>query len=234
MPGWLSLAKSPIFIFVMTYVMLGLLRLVFLTTWDIVAAIRRSGGQRLPYLQIALQTVSALFPFNKISYNRVGYSIASMSFHLSILLVSFFLRNHLDILEANLGISWMPVAKPVLDILTLAGILGIGFLLLHRIYVHNSRRLSKAADYLLLLFLLNIFISGYVAGKPWNPFPYNSLMLFHTLNGMIFLLLIPFTKIAHCVLFPLIRLATETAWHFTPQGGKKTVQSLHGSEGRSI
>jgi hypothetical protein len=59
-------------------------------------------------------------------------------------------------------------------------------------------------------------------------------MLFHTLNGMALALLIPFTKIAHCVLFPLIRLGTEVAWHFTPQGGSETVKSLHGPQGRKI
>jgi hypothetical protein len=59
-------------------------------------------------------------------------------------------------------------------------------------------------------------------------------MLFHTLNGLGLILITPFTKIAHCVLFPLIRLGTEVAWHFTPMGGEKTVQTLHGPQGRKI
>lgn len=234
MLSWISLAKSPIFIFVLTFVLLGLLRLLLLTTWDILSAIRRAGDQRLPYKQIAFQTISSLFPFNKLYPERAGYSLASISLHLSVLLVAFFLRNHLDILRANVGFSWMPIARPMLDVLTLLGILGIGFLLLYRLYRVSSRHLSKAADYLILLLLLGIFVSGYLAGRSWNVIPYNSLMLFHTLSGMLLLLLTPFTKIAHCVLFPLIRLGTEAAWHFTPQGGSKTVQSLHGTEGRSV
>ncbi|MBN1453897.1 MAG: hypothetical protein JW963_22975 [Anaerolineales bacterium] len=234
MPTWMILAKGPAFLFVLTLLSFGLLRLVFLTTWDIVAAIRRAGDQRLPYRQIVLQTVLWLLPFNKLHRNRAGYSLASFSLHVSLLIVSLFLRNHIDILQANIGFSWMSISKPVLDSLTLVGILGISVLLLFRLYVTSSRHLSKAADYLLLIIIMNIFVSGYLAGRAWNPIPYDGLMLFHTLNGMVLLLLTPFTKIAHCVLFPLIRLGTEVAWRFMPQGGIKTVQTLHGPQGRKI
>ena len=234
MPTWMILAKGPVFLFAMTLLVLGLLRLFLLTTWDIITAIRRAGDRRLPYRQIALQTIRWLLPFNKLHRNRAGYSIASFSLHLGILIVSLFLQNHLDILQANLSFSWLAISKPILDVLTLVGIFGISFLLLYRLYIASSRRLSRAADYLMLLIILNIFISGYLAGRPWNPIPYDGLMLFHTINGMVLLLLIPFTKVAHCVLFPLIRLGTEVAWHFTPTGGDKAVQRLHGPQGRKI
>jgi hypothetical protein len=230
MPTWMILAKGPAFLFVLTLLSLGLLRLVLLTTWDIVAAIRRAGDQRLPYRQIALQTLFWLLPFNKLHRNRAAYSLASFSLHVSLLIISLFLRNHLDILQANIGLSWRSISKPILDALTLVGIFGISVLLLFRLYVTGSRRLSKAADYLLLLIILNIFVSGFIAGRPWNPIPYDGLMLFHTVNGMVLLLVIPFTKIAHCVLFPLIRLGTEVAWHFVPQAGDKSVQVLHGPQ----
>ena len=234
MPTWTTLAKGPAFPFVLTFAVLGLLRLVILTTWDIVAAIRRAGDRRLPYKQIALQTFSWLIPYNRLHRSRAGYSIASFSLHVGILTVFLFLRNHLDILEANIGLSWAAISKPILDVMTLIGIFGICALLVYRLYVTGSRQLSRAADYLLLLILLNIFLSGFLAGRPWNPIPYDGLMLFHTVNGMILALLAPFSKIAHCVLFPLIRLGTEVAWHFTPQGGSETVKSLHGPQGRKI
>jgi hypothetical protein len=234
MPNWMILAKGPIFLFVLTLLVVGLVRLICLTAWDILAAIRRAGDQHLPYRQIALQTVLWLFPFNKLHRNRAGYSLASFSLHASLLVVSLFLRNHLDILQANTGLSWASISKPLLDGLTLVGILGAGTLLAFRIYVAGSRRLSRAADYLLLLLILNIFVSGFVAGRAWNPIPYDGLMLFHTLNGMVLLLVIPFSKVAHCVLFPLIRLGTEVAWHFVPQRVEGSVQTLQGSQGRSL
>ena len=234
MPIWLSLAKGPVFTFIFLLLVLGLSRLFLLTLWDIFVAVRRAGDRRLPYWKLVRQTISWLLPFNKLHRNRAGYSLASFSIHVGILIVSFFLRNHLDIVEANIGLSWFAISKPVLDALTLVAIVGMSILLLYRLYVKGSRRLSSTADYFLLLNLLGIFMAGFVAGRPWNPIPYDSLMLFHTLSGMLLLCLIPFSKIAHCVLFPLIRLGTEVAWHFTPQGGSETVKSLHGPEGRKI
>ena len=234
MPSWITLAKGPAFLFALTVLVLGLARIFILTAWDIAAAFRRAGNRRLPYRQIIFQTALWLLPFNRLHRNRASYSFASFTMHISILVVALFLRNHVDILEANIGLSWMAVSKPILDVLTLAGILGISALILHRIYITGSRRLSKSSDYLVLLMILNIFISGYLAGRSWNPIPYNGLMLFHTLNGMLLALLIPFTKIAHCALYPLIRLGTEVAWHFAPGGGKETVKTLHGPQGRKI
>lgn len=162
------------------------------------------------------------------------YSYASFLFHIGILVVGLFLSNHMAILQANTGLAWITIAKPWLDALTLVGILSGGYLFLHRVYERNSRQLSRWPDYVLLLVILNLFISGYIAGQPWNPIPYNSLMLFHTLNGLGLLAVIPFTKIAHCVLFPLIRLSSEIGWHFPPQAGQQVVNRLHGAEGRKI
>ncbi len=234
MPAWLTLATGPIARFVLTLLILGLLRLVVLSIWGMAAAIRRAGDRRIPYARILSETLSWLFPVRRIHQTRRLYSYASYGFHIGILLAGLFLANHLDLLRANLGFAWMAIPKPILDGLTLLTI-GCGlFLLLHRIYVLSSRRLSKGMDYLLLVFILNIFLSGFLAGRGWNPIPYDRLMLFHVLNGLLLLALIPFTKVAHCVLYPLIRLSSEVAWHFTRQGGSETIHSLYGPEGRKL
>lgn len=234
MPIWLALAEGPVLRFVLAILALGLLRLVVLQVVEIIAALRRAGDRRLPLRQITLQTLSWLAPLTRLHRTRAGYSMTSFVFHLGILLAGLFLRNHLEILQSQMGLSWWAISKPVLDVLTLATILAGGFLLLYRLYVTSSRYLSKPADYLLLILILNIFVSGYLAGRPWNPVPYDSVMLFHTLNGMLMLVVVPFSKISHCVLYPLIRLATEIAWHFVPQGGAEVVKTLHGPQGRRI
>jgi nitrate reductase gamma subunit len=234
MPIWLALVEGPVFRFVLAILVLGLLRLVVLQVFEIIAALRRAGDRRLPLRQITLQTLSWLAPLTRLHRSRAGYSTASFVFHLGILFAGLFLRNHLEILQSQVNLSWWAISKPVLDALTLAAILAGGFLLFYRLYVTSSRRLSGPADYLLLILILNIFVSGYLAGRPWNPVPYDSVMLFHTLNGMLMLVVVPFSKISHCVLYPLIRLATEIAWHFVPQGGAEIVRTLHGSQGRRI
>ncbi|MEW6030159.1 MAG: hypothetical protein ACOYZ8_05130 [Chloroflexota bacterium] len=234
MPAWLFLAKGPVFYFILVVFVAGLLRLFVLTVWDITAAIRRAGDQRLPYAQIVRQTVSWLFPFHKLHRMRGIYSYASYLFHVGLLIAALFLRNHLDILRDNVGFSWWAISKPILDVLTLTSIVSAAIMLVLRLYLADSRHLSRLSDYLMLILLLNIFISGYAAGRAWNPIPYDGLMLFHTLNGMALLLVSPFSKVAHCVLYPLIRLGSEVSWRLMPQGGRDVIERLHGPEGRKI
>ena len=234
MPAWLNLSTGPVARFVLVVLVLGLLRLAILSVWGIISAIRCAGDRNIPLRRILLETVSWLFPIRHIHKTRRWYSYASYGFHVGILVVSPFLVNHLDLMQDNLGFSWAAISKPVLDLLTILTIACGLFLLLHRIYVLGSRKLSRAMDYLLLVFILNIFISGFVAGRSWNPFPYGATMLFHSLNALLLLALIPFTKIAHCVLYPLIRLSSEIAWRFARQGGSETIQALYGPEGRKI
>jgi hypothetical protein len=234
MPTWLEIAKGPIFRFTLAILILGLARLSLLSIWGMMTAIRRAGDRNLPYAQMIKETLSWLFPIHRLHRVRPVYSYASFALHLGIVFVGLFLSNHIELLRFNVGIAWPAIYRPILDGLTLVGILGGAYLLLHRIYVRSARALSKTMDYLLLLFILNLFVSGYVAGRPWNPIPYNSLMLFHTINGVVLLILIPSTKIAHCVLFPLIRLGSEIAWHLTPQGGADVIKTLYGPEGKKI
>lgn len=234
MPFWLTLAVSPVFRFALALCVLALLRLLFLLIWDMVIAIRRAGDPDIPYHKILRETVSWLFPVARIHKTRQLYSYASFVFHLGILAGGLFLGNHLDILEANIGLTWPAFSRPVLDILTLATIVSGSFLLLHRIYVISSRKLSNLTDYLLLVLVLSIFLSGYLAGQGWNPFPYDALMLFHTLCGIVLILVIPFTKVTHCVLYPLIRLGSEVAWHFPSRAGSEVIETLYGPESRRI
>jgi len=234
MPTWLILAKGPVLRFTLAVLTLGLLRLIIINVWEMITAIRRARGQHIPYRQIFWQTFSWLLPIRHLGKDRSGYSLASFVMHIGIVFVALFLRNHLDILQASVGLTWLAIPKPVLDWLTLGAIFGGGFLLFYRLYVRSSRKLSKTGDYFILVLILNIFISGFLAGQSWNPIAYDSLMLFHTLNGILLLLIIPFTKITHCVLFPVIRLSTEIAWRLIPQGGSKAVKTLYGPQERKI
>lgn len=234
MPIWLSLSKSPLFRFTLVLVVLSLLRLALLSLWEMSAAVRRAGDRRIPYGRIFRETLGWAIPVARIHRIRGLYSFASFSFHTGMLISAIFLGNHIDIFQESFGISWPALTKPLLDILTLLAIMSGSYLLLHRIYAANSRKLSKIMDYLLLVLLLNIFLSGFLGGQTWNPIPYSGLMLFHIINGFILMILIPFTKVSHCVLYPLIRLGTETAWHFPAQGGSEAVKALHGTEGRRI
>lgn len=244
LPFWLSLATGPVMRFALVLLVLGLLRLVLLTLWDMAMAVRRAQDRHIPYFKIFGETFRWLLPFSRRHRTRRVYSFASFGFHLGILIVGFFLSNHIDIWLRAVGTSLAPTPyalsldKRILDGLTLVTILAGLVLLFYRLYAPSSRALSKGMDYLLLVLILNIFVSGFIAGKDGliasAPLSYDQIMLFHTLNGLVLLATIPFTKIAHCVLFPLIRLGSEIAWRMKPGGGSEVVKTLHGPEGRRI
>lgn len=234
MPIWLKLAEGPVMKFVLAVLVLGLARVMVITVLGMVEAWRMAGDRRVPVLTLLRETGAWLLPIRRIHRARLGYSLASIALHLGILIAGLFLANHLDILKSNLGFAWFALPKGLLDWLTLMGLAGGVTLLLNRLYVRSSRALSGGMDYLLLALLVLIFASGFVAGQPWNPIPYDVLMLSHTLSGMAILLLAPFSKIAHCVLFPLMRLATDLAWRLRPRGGSRVVEALHGPEGRPL
>jgi len=233
-PTWLVIANGPILRFALVIMLLGLARLIFLAIWGVASATRRAGNRNVPYAQVFKDSATWLFPIHRLHRVRPIYSYASFVFHIGLILGLLFLQNHIDLLHKSAGLAWPAMPRLLLDVLTLLSIIAGAYLLLYRLYVRSARALSGPVDYLLLLLLLNIFLSGYVAGQPWNPIPYGGLMLFHTVNGLLLLILIPFTKIAHCVLFPLVRLSSEIAWHLTPQGGANVNQTLYGPEGRKI
>ncbi len=234
MTDWLEIAQGPIFRFALAIFVLGLARQVGLTVSGALTAIRRAKDRRLPYREIAKETLSWIFPIRALRRARPLQSVASFAFHIGVILAGLFLRNHIDIFQSNVGIAWIALPRPLLDCLTLLAIAGATILLLYRVYSLSVRTLSTAMDYILLVMILGLMISGYIAGQSWNPIPYNTLMLFHTWGGILLVILIPFTKIAHCVLFPLTRFCTEIAWHLTPEGGSEVIHTLYGSDGRKV
>lgn len=234
MPAWLAIAKGPIFRFALAILVLGLARLIFLAIWEMITALRRAGNRRVPYFRTLKETLSWFLPIQRVHRTRPVYTLAILVFHIGVIFSGLFLQNHIAVIESTVGFGWPSMPRLVLDGVTLAAIFAALYLLLYRLYARRARARSKAMDYLLLLFLLNLLVSGYIAGRPGNPIPYNPLMLFHTINGVILLILIPYTKIAHCVLLPLLRLVSEIAWHLTPQGGTEVIKTLYGPEGRRL
>ena len=65
------------------------------------------------------------------------------------------------------------------------------------------------------MLLLGPFITGYLcANAAISASAYQVLMLTHLLSAELIFVLLPFTKIAHCVLMPLSQLVSTVAWKF--------------------
>ena len=59
------------------------------------------------------------------------------------------------------------------------------------------------------------FVTGYIcANLGVSPAIYRLSMLVHILSGELIFILLPFTKIAHCVLMPYSQIINGLAWRF--------------------
>lgn len=229
----LSFLMGPLLTFAVVILVLGLLRHAFLSVWALVEAARKAGDRRVPIAQLLCSTASWVFPVTRLHRSLPIFSFASFTFHASVILSAFFLREHIE-LFGHLGLSWPAIPRPYVDWLALLAFAGLVVLLGYRIYVRQSRAVSSFADYLLLALLIVTVGMGYLAGQSWNVIPYNVTMVLHIGAGSAILILAPFTKLAHCALYPLVRFSSELGWHLTRQGGDSVIKTLHGPEGRKI
>ena len=86
-------------------------------------------------------------------------------------------------------------------------------------------------DYFLLALLAMPFVTGFLAAHPAiNPVRYNITMLIHVLSSELIFVLIPLTKLSHCVLFPFDRISSDIFWRFPAEAGEKVAVELHGEE----
>ena len=74
------------------------------------------------------------------------------------------------------------------------------------------------------------FVTGFIASHPRiNPFAWQSMMLVHILSAEALFVAVPFSKLAHMVLFPFNRLS-EVHWQLRPGAGDKVAEALYGEE----
>ncbi len=230
MDSLLTFARGPLFCFCFLLMLLGLVRLGLLTLFDLARALRNAGDKRVPYGQLAQEAVLALIPSRR---NAVHGTIALL-FHAGLIVVPLFLLDHILLWRSAWGISWAHLPKAAADALTLATIAAGIVLLAGRIFSRNARFLSGPMDYALLALIVVLFASGFLASRPYSPIGYDTAMLIHVLCGNAMLVLIPFTKLSHCLLYPLMRVGTNIAWRFPPRAGEEVNMALYGEEVRQV
>ena len=78
------------------------------------------------------------------------------------------------------------------------------------------------------------FVSGFLAMHPgMNPFPFQATLLVHILSANLAMVMVPFTKLVHIVLFWSNRTTSELGWRFVPGGGHQ-VRATLGKEGQGV
>lgn len=233
MDVWLEWARGPVFRFALAFMILGLIRHLALTVWEIGRAVQRAGDRRIPYAKLARATLEWLFPFTRAN-ERVVYSVTTVAFHVSIIVAPLLLGAHIELIRSGIGFGWPAIPNILADALTLIAIVTAVALIVQRVVARDSRGLSGFSDYALPLIVALPFVTGFLAARPTlSLFSYETTMFLHVMSANFVLVLIPITKLSHCALLPTTQIISEVAWHFTPNAGSRIAAAL-GKEDEAI
>ncbi len=231
MEQWINFAKGPLFALTFLIMVLGLARLVLIQVYSLVTG----KGRRLknaPWKKIMADAASWVVPVRHLIPGTKIFSVVSYLFHIGVLLVPLFLADHIVLWEKLLGIGLPAIGYGLADFLTLFTIGCLVVLFAFRLFSGRLRSMSRRADYALLVAVFVPFLSGYLAMHPtYNPVAWDVMMLVHLLSAELLFVLIPFTKLAHIVLFFFDRVS-GLHWQLRPGAGDKVAEVLYGEEAR--
>jgi len=144
--------------------------------------------------------VHGLVPFGATYMRRRPvYTLITFFFHLGIFITPLFLLAHSVLLYESWQIEWWSLPDGLADAMTLIVILAILFLLIRRLSVPQTRKVTRPADLLLLLLILLCFLSAFLAYHHLGP--YHPLLVMHVISGNILLIVFPFSRLLHMILF---------------------------------
>ncbi len=141
-----------------------------------------------------------LVPWGSVSWRRQPlFAAVFWVFHLCLLVVPIFLQAHNVLFAEAWGWS-LPTLPPVAAdwgtvLVVVCGVL----LFLRRVLRPEVRILTSAWDYFLLLLVMSPFVTGYLAYHQYGD--YELMLVLHILLSEVLLVIIPFSKLGHMILF---------------------------------
>jgi len=124
-------------------------------------------------------------------------------FHAGVVIVPLFLLAHNLFLEETLGISFFTLPPVLADILSWGVIVSAVLLVLRRIALPEVRILTTGYDYLIIAISAAPFVTGLICR--YGVGDYAFWLTTHIVVGELLLILAPFTKLSHMVLYFMSR-----------------------------
>jgi len=225
--AWLEFGRGPLFRISFTLMILGLLRIFVLQIIGMIEAYKRSSDRIINWGDITKKTISWLIPIVSIWKKKPVYSVISFAFHVGLILAPLFLSAHVLLWKGSVGFGWFTISQPLADLLTLMVMVTGPLLFLMRLFNRRSRFLSRFQDYVWPPLLTVPFVTGYVCiNADISASTYQVMMFFHLYTANLIMIMIPFTKIAHCVLMPISQYVNGIGWKLVPGAGDKVIATL--------
>lgn len=141
-----------------------------------------------------------IIPFGA-SYMRRYPTLAIVTtvFHACLLVVPLFLLAHVVVWHESWEVLWPTLPDRTADGMTVAVLVSCLFFAVRRLVVPEAKKLTRASDFILLAIIALPFLSGFLAAHQIGP--YRSMLILHVLSGDVLLIIIPFSRLGHMVLF---------------------------------
>ncbi len=141
-----------------------------------------------------------LVPLGSVSLRQQPFfGLVFWVFHVGLLATPLFLSAHNLLWDESFGVSPWSMPDEAADVLTMVVMAAVVFLFVRRLARPEVRILSSGWDYLLLILVLAPFLTGFLAFHQVGP--YDLMLNLHILSGEVMLVVIPFSKLGHLILF---------------------------------
>lgn len=153
-----------------------------------------------------------LLPLNKDVAKNPVFTPLAYIFHICLIIVPIWFSGHITLWEeSRFEWSCSPIPDGLADWMTLIFLAIALFFLLRRIISADIRLISTFSDYFILVVIALPFMTGYFLTHGTLDsigFLGDNMTIIHMLSGELMLILIPFTKLSHFILFFFSRGAT--------------------------
>ncbi len=153
-----------------------------------------------------------LLPLNKDVVKNPFFTVLGYIFHICLIVVPIWFSGHISLWEeSRFEWYWASIPDGLANWMTLILLAVAIFFLLRRIISPQIRLISTVSDYLLLVVIALPFMTGYFLTHGTVDsvgFLAENMQLMHMLTAELMLILIPFTKLSHFILFFFSRGAT--------------------------
>ena len=161
----------------------------------------------LPYMEWKFGLRSIIYwtiPYGTTNMRkRLGFTLLSFLFHICLVLTPILTAAHVFLWKESWGISFWTLPDTLSKVMVIIVICGGLAFVLRRISNPTVRLVTSVSDYVLVALVLAPFVTGLMAY--YQLFNYQIIVIIHMWTGAIWMAMIPFTRIAHMLFFPLTR-----------------------------
>ena len=144
--------------------------------------------------------IRGMMPFG-LQYMRENplFTLITFIFHFCLLITPLFLLAHIILVYESWQIHWVSLPDMPEDVMAGIVIDGTLFFAARRLVLKEVKSVSDFSDWALLVNVAGLFLTGMMAYHQWGP--YRPMLISHILLGELLLVMIPFSKMFHMILF---------------------------------